>query len=411
MANPDCFLDDFANQDTFDDLADEGDGISEEVAENLYNAYMTHETAKQRYRESSKLRGSDPEAMRKLAAEKLKLAKARSFCSGCRRRGHWHEDAECPLNKGSGGGARGNSTAGAAAGNGTASKREIVKDNFPCHVVHVTWDLSETEAEKLLAITDTACSKSVAGSGWVDSYVEEAKRQGCTPEFVSCKEAFRFGASKVFRASYAVVICFCIGKFKVALKVAVVNGEVPLLVSRPALGQLGMVMDIAENTATFKKLNMFDMELRVTETAHPAFPIVPAALPKSCRALSNEEGPELQIFLASEQYMEGELSSEPKFRAQPLVSDTRGDPGIYSECAVSWMTTSTHDMSTDTFSDDVATRTSPRVLSRPDPEHEPEQELPTTPKPVANVFYPKKIAATTKNLLLDDAFNAESFTN
>ena len=76
---------------------------------------------------------------------------------------------------------------------------------------------------------------------------------------------------------------------------------------------------------------------------------------------------------------------------------------------MSWMTTSTHDMSTDTFSDDVATRTSPRVLSRPDPEHEPEQELPTTPKPVANVFYPKKIAATTKNLLLDDAFNAESF--
>ena len=34
-----------------------------------------------------------------------------------------------------------------------------------------------------------------------------------------------------------------------------------------------------------------------------------------------------------------------------------------------------------------------------------------TPKPSSNVFYPKKIAVVTKNLLLDDTFNAESFTN
>ena len=85
-------------------------------------------------------------------------------------------------------------------------------------------------------------------------------------------------------------ICFSLGKHKVALKVAVVNGEVPLLVSRPALGQLGMVMDIAENTATFSKVGVMDMELSVTETGHPAFPIEPAALPRSYQPSPNGEG-------------------------------------------------------------------------------------------------------------------------
>ena len=73
--------------------------VPEEVAEQLYEAYMTHETAKQKYRDSLKLRGSDPEALRQVAADKLQAAKARSFCAGCRRRGHWHKDAICPLNQ------------------------------------------------------------------------------------------------------------------------------------------------------------------------------------------------------------------------------------------------------------------------------------------------------------------------
>ncbi|CAE7585010.1 GIP [Symbiodinium sp. CCMP2592] len=306
MADPEVFLEDSHDEHLGEQVSDEGEAVSEEIAENLYNAYMTHETAKQRYRENSKLRGSDPEALRRLASEKLRLAKSRSFCSGCRRRGHWHRDAECPLNKGSATSTMTVPSSGQGTGNAGGTARDPVKANFPCHVVHVTWDLGGDEAEKLLAITDTACSKSVAGAAWVDNYVEEAKRRGCEPQFMSCREAFRFGASKVFVAGYSVAICFSLGKFKVILKVAVVNGEVPLLVSRPALGHLGMVMDVAENTATFKKLGVVDMGLRVTDTGHPAFPIEPVPLPRSYQPLSNGEGPELQIFPSECQYTEGQ---------------------------------------------------------------------------------------------------------
>ena len=92
-----------------EDLAhdDEDDGVSEEVA----IAYATYQTAKQRYKENQKSRGfngygdrSDPPAATRggeKANDKIKLMKAKSFCSGCGRRGHWRKDPECPHNQGS----------------------------------------------------------------------------------------------------------------------------------------------------------------------------------------------------------------------------------------------------------------------------------------------------------------------
>ena len=176
------------------------------------------------------------------------------------------------------------------------------KTMFPCHVVHVTLEIDGYTNDDLLAITDTACSKSVAGSSWIDSYLMEARRLGCDPQFTSCREAFKFGASKVFMASY-VVLCFELGGYKVSLRVAVVNGDVPLLVSRGALGALGMVLDVAENKACLKKLDVKDMALKVTETGHPAFQIVPSALPKSFVQDSKLESSEIRIFPRGVQYM------------------------------------------------------------------------------------------------------------
>ncbi|CAE7204839.1 RE1 [Symbiodinium microadriaticum] len=91
MADPEDLFGDHDNEEIFDEATAGDDGVPEEIAEDLYHAYMTHETANQRYRENSKLRGSDPDALRQLAAENLKMAKAKSFCSGCKRRGHWHK--------------------------------------------------------------------------------------------------------------------------------------------------------------------------------------------------------------------------------------------------------------------------------------------------------------------------------
>ena len=60
---------------------EDGEGVPEEVAEELYEAYMTHEMAKQKYRESMRLCGNDAEAMNKqAAADRLQAARSKSFC-------------------------------------------------------------------------------------------------------------------------------------------------------------------------------------------------------------------------------------------------------------------------------------------------------------------------------------------
>ena len=55
---------DYENEDGFILDEDSQDYVSEEMAENLYQAFMTHETAKAKYRESMKLRGSDPNSLK-----------------------------------------------------------------------------------------------------------------------------------------------------------------------------------------------------------------------------------------------------------------------------------------------------------------------------------------------------------
>ncbi|CAE7863930.1 GIP, partial [Symbiodinium necroappetens] len=373
------------------DLDEQEDCVSEEVALDLYQAFMTHESAKQRYRENAKLRGSDPESLKQLAMDKLKAAKAKSFCAGCKRRGHWHKDAICPLNRGS---SEAQGTVSSSATTGSTARtsgntKEFAKAQYPCHVVHVTWEIEGYQNKDLLAITDTACSRSVAGAAWVDTYVTEARRLECDPQFTSCREAFKFGASKVFVASYGILLCFEMGGYKVGLKVAVVNGDVPLLVSRGALGKMGMLLDVAENRATFKALGVKDLLLETTETGHPAFQIKPSPLPKAFVQGPEWDSSEIKIVPQAEPYMSARAS-------RGLCDD--GDDGVDAStssgsrsCLTSWMVY---------VQDEVMKNDG--------------TPFPRTPrgKPALDyvpLFYSKRVGIATRNLLLDVNFNPETF--
>ena len=117
---------------------DEDEAVPEEIAAELYKAYVTHETAKQKYRDSVRLRGSDAEAMKQAAADRLQAAKAKS----CRRRGHWHKDACCSLNqrgaKELNNGPSATATTSSTTATPWSNDGTATKSNFPCHVVHVT---------------------------------------------------------------------------------------------------------------------------------------------------------------------------------------------------------------------------------------------------------------------------------
>ncbi|OLP97775.1 Copia protein [Symbiodinium microadriaticum] len=251
-----------------DDPDDEppGEDVAGEDGEQLYIAYMT---AKARYKDTTKARGVDIEAVKKTAEERIKAAKARSYCSVCHQKGHWHRDACCPKRK-----------------------AEIHTVN----VAHEIDSLSPGQNSGLLAITDSACSKSVVGTSWLQAYLNMVRNQGKAAELIPEREAFRFGASRVYESTYSKIIVFYLGKSWVAVKASVIHGDVPLLLSKPCLAKLGMILDLEKNTADFRKLGIKDLRLLTTPSGHPAVPVChkgksppdPSSLPKTWSADGTE---------------------------------------------------------------------------------------------------------------------------
>ncbi|CAE7529744.1 GIP [Symbiodinium sp. CCMP2592] len=265
---------------------DQGDDteelLSEAAAVELHEAYVAQESAKARYRDVVKARGVDPESLKRKPADegsrlqlddRLAQAKLRSYCAGCGRRGHWHKDPECPNNQ---------------SGNAPAKPRNpqdhqvhatsVCSGTVPV-VVEVAYMVGDLGGDRLLAITDTACSKSVMGQGWLESYVKLAKEVGIEVQFLDCHDDFRFGASKLFHASYSATIMIQIRSRTFMLKASVVQGEVPLLMSRSALSKLGMIYDVEEHSAKFRNLGIEKYTLLTTDSGHPAIPVSPRRVP------------------------------------------------------------------------------------------------------------------------------------
>eukprot|EP00439_Symbiodinium_sp_Y106_P021298 s4955_g2.t1 len=282
-----------------------GDDIELEngVPEDVAVAYATYQSAKERYKEQTKARGYQGDRNAALAKdakrpeispdEKVKLMKARSFCGSCGTKGHWHPDPECPN--------YGTSAQGANKG---------AKEVEMCHHVPAEVFSLKHDGEALLGITDTACAKAVAGTMWLQQYSDALKQAGQSPQLVRESEALRFGTGKVHHSSFHVVLCFRLGNKVVEMRTSVINGDVPLLMSKPALAQLGMVYELAENKADFTKVGLRNFDLVTTSSGHPAIPIVPAKPEHGVeRLVVGETG-----ISSSSQYMAYALSQAPPYR-------------------------------------------------------------------------------------------------
>ena len=260
------------------EIAEEGDEeypdgetiLPEEEAAELHEAFMAQEAAKNRYKEM-RSRGygnsQDNKDDAKTAAERLQQAKARSYCAGCKRRGHWHRDPECPLNAGK----TPPQQTGSNESGGTR-KGDGPKDAY---VVHVAYEVGEWSTDGLFAITDSACNRTVAGEGWLQQYLEVSRRHGLKEQLLPCSEDFRFGASRLFHANYTATIYIEVKGKGFWTRAAIVSGEVPLLLSRSLLASLGMVFDLERHTACFRNLGAEETKLHYTSSGHPAIAVNP----------------------------------------------------------------------------------------------------------------------------------------
>ena len=131
------------------------------------------------------------------------------------------------------------------------------------------------EEASLLGITDTACARTVAGTQWLQAYSGRLAALGSRPELRKECEAYRFGTGKVY---YYVVLAFELGGKVVQVRTSIINGDVPLLLSKTVLGKLGMVFDIERGQADFNRVGLKGFDLLVTSSGHPAIPIVPTKM-------------------------------------------------------------------------------------------------------------------------------------
>ena len=126
----------------------------------------------------------------------------------------------------------------------------------------------------LKAILDSACSKTVVGTAWLQKYLDYVKDSGYDV-------SFKFGAaSKIYESTYAAVILVPLFNHLVAVKASVIHGDIPLLMSKPALSCLGLVLDLGNNIATFRKLHGGEVELCETASGHPAIVVDHSKLAK-----------------------------------------------------------------------------------------------------------------------------------
>ena len=288
----------WSDEDLGQEQAEDSDAelVEEEVASGLHSAYMAFQDAKSRYREALKGRGMDRDELKKRSEERLKLAKSRSYCAACKRKGHWHRDPECPRGAGKGASAEATKSAHVATNyvqmcymvdndiTPDSSATAIKETTAAIHTVFMAGNRRWTDEDTalgeagasgdMLAIADTACSKTVAGHDWYESYCAWADRVGLAVDLVDECDSFKFGVSRIHQSIFAVWALFGIKGRCVKIKVAVVQCRVPLLLSRNVLGKLGMVYRVEDQTADFAVLRLNNVALRLSETGHPALEVL-----------------------------------------------------------------------------------------------------------------------------------------
>jgi hypothetical protein len=141
---------------------------------------------------------------------------------------------------------------------------------------------------KYYGITDTACSKMVAGMLWYRAFRDNVNEAGYVISEVDESEGFKFGASRTHRSTFAAITPMAIGGKILVVRVSIVPCDVPLLLSRPALEALDMHIHLARRTADFGALGLRGYALGSTTAGHPTVRV--------------NEWPELHVLLSRDMY-------------------------------------------------------------------------------------------------------------
>lgn len=212
--------------------------------------------------------------------KRISQMKSNMACSACRAHGrvvfgHWHQDPECPFyNKDKD---KGKSSAGVFAVQ--TDDEDDSDDVFTPDVNSVLMTIAKDDTKEPwkkidIALSDTCCSRTVAGSPWMARCLRRLWNHGIMFYVVKEKQAFKFGPGPKKWSTSAVIIPTSLHDpdRRVYLRISVVKDDVPLLVSHRALTDLGAVLNLPEHSMELGTLGK-KYPLLQTRSGHVGFPI------------------------------------------------------------------------------------------------------------------------------------------
>lgn len=179
----------------------------------------------------------------------------------------------------------------------------------------VCWSMEEMSTKMIL---DLGCMKTVAGTDWINPIVKTLKQQGRYCKVTPERESFRFGDGHLTHSKFSVLMEVSLATIPCVLRVSVVAGNCPPLLSKHVATSLGFVIDTEQHTLCSKKFHVTTYGLDQSSTGTqlgghyilpilqfqqdvsiPAdfqvprhvevYPLVPAGVPKGVR--SNSRAP------------------------------------------------------------------------------------------------------------------------
>lgn len=122
------------------------------------------------------------------------------------------------------------------------------------------------------AVLDTGCNVNVCGAKWLEEYEEmmDGHEKRLVKEYKSDKY-FRFGDGKNVKAYKKVKMPGYIDKEKIEIESEVIEADIPLLLSKAFMKNMGMVINLGDDHIDWKGGEI--KALKITSTGHYAIPI------------------------------------------------------------------------------------------------------------------------------------------
>ena len=271
-----------------------GGSSATEGPNQMMEIYAQEYKARQRVREIKKMRqyfqkGSGKGRTRDPAAQRwIEEQQKTEPCFLCHKLGHWSQ--ECPyrtskqqgphstnvtfpagvsqqtewdlLQELSGGQAYMVHAASRASPSSYLPQSICMVNNTPV-VNEVCWSMEEM---KNMMILDLGCMKTVAGTDWVNPLVKQLKHQKKYVKVEPENESFRFGDGHLSHSKFSVLVEVTLATIPCILRISVVSGNCPPLLSKHVATALGFIIDTQKHVLSSQKYNVKAFGLQQTST-------------------------------------------------------------------------------------------------------------------------------------------------